>query len=160
MRLRDTPGFSAVAVASLACGIGLNILIFCFTSPALLKPLPYPAIDNLMDVGMAPPGQPELRGVITPALAVLLRDRTGAAFEAVGVFDGGRSVNLAGDADGPAVRLDGHRISAAGLAAFGTKPLLGRLPVVADEAADARATMVLSYPILQSYFCLRQRARR
>ena len=105
-RLRATPGFAAVAVASLACGIGLNILIFCFTSPTLLKPLPYPEIDNLLDVGMAPPGEPDKRGVITPALAALLRDRTSAAFEAIGVFDGGRSVNLAGDAGGPAVRLE------------------------------------------------------
>ena len=129
----------AAVVVALACGVGLNVLVFCFTSPALLKPLPYPEVDNLMDVGMAPPGQPELRGVITPALGVLLRDRTSAAFEAVGVFDGGRSVNLAGDADGPAVRLDGHRISAAGLAALGTRPLLGRLPVAADEAKIGRA---------------------
>ena len=155
---RAAPGLAAVVVASLACGIGLNILIFCFTSPALLKALPYAEPDTLMDVGMAPPGQPDMRGVITPALAVLLRDRTSAAFEAIGVYDGGRSVDLAGDADGPAVRLDGHRISAAGLAALGTKPLLGRLPVVADEArhgqgsGEAPPTMVLSYPIWQRRF--------
>lgn len=143
---------AAVVVTSLACGIGLNILIFCFTSPALVKPLPYPDPDTLMDVGMAPPGEPEKRGVITPALAVLLRGRTGAAFEAVGVYDGGRSANLSGDATGPAVRLDGHRISAAGLAALGTKPLLGRLPVAADERADDASSMVLSYAIWQRRF--------
>jgi putative ABC transport system permease protein len=142
----------SVIVASLACAIGLNILIFCFTSPALLKPLPYPDPDMLMDVGMAPPGKPEARGVITPALGVLLRDRTSAAFEAIGVFDGGRSANLAGDAGGPALRLDGHRISASGLAALGTKPLLGRLPIMADEAAGATSTMVLGYPTWQRRF--------
>jgi predicted permease len=152
-RLRATPGFTAIALASLAFGMGLNILIFSFTSPVLFKAMPYPEPDRLLDVSMAPPGKPESKGVITPALYLLLRDRTSAAFEAVGAFDAGRSANLAGDAGGPAERLDGHRISATGLAALGAKPLLGRLPVAAtDEAEAGAATIVLSYPVWQRRF--------
>jgi predicted permease len=152
-RLRATPGFTAIALASLALAMGLNILIFSFTSPVLFKAMPYPEPDRLLDVSMAPPGKPESKGVVTPALYLLLRDRTGAAFEAVGAFDAGRSANLAGDADGPAERLDGHRISATGLAALGAKPLLGRLPVAAtDEAEAGAATIVLSYPVWQRRF--------
>ena len=138
-RLRDTPGFTAIAVASLAFAMGLNVLIFSFTSPVLFKALPYPEPDRLLDVSMAPPGKPESKGVVTPGLYLLLRDKTSAAFEAVGAFDAGRSANLAGDASGPAERLDGHRISATGLAALGATPLLGRLPLAADEQAGARA---------------------
>ena len=151
-RLRDTPGFTAIALASLAFGMGLNILIFSFTSPVLFKAMPYPEPDRLLDVSMAPPGKPESKGVVTPALYLLLRDKTSAAFEAVGAFDAGRSANLAGDAGGPAERLDGHRISATGLAALGAKPLLGRLPVAADEQAGAAPTIVLSYPVWQRRF--------
>jgi putative ABC transport system permease protein len=151
-RLKATPGFTAIALASLACGMGLNILIFSFTSPVLLKAMPYPEPDRLLDVSMAPPGKPEAKGVITPALYVLLRDRTSAAFEAVGVFDAGRSANLAGDAGGPAERLDGHRIAATGLAALGATPLVGRLPAAADEQDGAAPTMVLSYPVWQRRF--------
>ncbi len=151
-RLRDTPGFTAVALTALAVGIGLNILIFSFTSPALLKALPYPEPDRLMDVSMAPPGKPDARGPLTPPLYFLLRDRTSAAFDAVGVFDGKWSANLAGDAGGPAERLDGHRITATGLAALGAAPLLGRLPTAAEEAADAPPTMVLSYDVWQRRF--------
>jgi predicted permease len=151
-RLRDTPGFTVVAAASLAVAIGLNVLIFSFTSPVLFRALPYPDTDRLLDVSMAPPGNPEAKGVVTPALYLLLRDRTSAAFEAVGAFDGGRSANLAGDATGPAARLDGHRISATGLAALGARPLLGRLPVAADEQAAAPPTMVVSYPVWQRRF--------
>ena len=147
-RLRATPGFTAIALASLACGIGLNILIFSFTSPVLFKAMPYPEPDRLLDVSMAPPGKPELKGVVTPALYLLLRDKTSAAFEAIGAFDAGRSANLAGDASGPAERLDGHRISPTGLAALGAKPLLGRLPAAADE----EPTIVLSYPVWQRRF--------
>ncbi len=151
-RLRDTPGFTAIALASLAFGMGLNILIFSFTSPVLFKAMPYPEPDRLLDVSMAPPGKPESNGVVTPPLYVLLRDRTSAAFEAVGVFDAGRSANLAGDAGGPAERLDGHRITATGLAALGARPLMGRLPVAADEQASAAPTMLLSYPVWQRRF--------
>ena len=151
-RLRDTPGFTAIALASLAFGMGLNILIFSFTSPVLFKAMPYPEPDRLLDVSMAPPDKPESKGVVTPALYLLLRDKTSAAFEAVGAFDAGRSANLAGDASGPAERLDGHRISATGLAALGARPLLGRLPVAADEQASAAPTIVLSYPVWQRRF--------
>ena len=151
-RLRATPGFTAVAVASLAFAMGLNVLIFSFTSPVLFKPLPYSEPDRLLDVSMAPPDKPESKGAVTPALYRLLRDKTSAAFEAVGAFDAGRSANLAGDATGPAERLDGHRISATGLAALGARPVLGRLPLAADEQASAAPTIVLSYPVWQRRF--------
>jgi putative ABC transport system permease protein len=151
-RLRATPGFTAIALASLAFGMGLNILIFSFTSPVLFKAMPYPEPDRLLDVSMAPPGKPESKGVVTPGLYLLLRDKTSAAFDAVGAFDAGWSANLAGDAGGPAERLDGHRISATGLAALGAKPLLGRLPIAADEAATTAPTIVLSYPVWQRRF--------
>lgn len=151
-RLRDTPGFTAIALASLAFGTGLNILIFSFTSPVLVKALPYPEPDRLLDVSMAPPGNPESKGPLTPALYLLLRDETSAVFEAVGAFDTGRSANLAGGADGPAERLAGHRMSATGLAALGVSPLMGRLPVAADEQASAPPAILLSYPVWQRRF--------
>jgi predicted permease len=132
--------------------MGLQVLVFSLVSPVLFKALPYPETARLLDVSMAPPGNPAARGPLTPPLYVLLRDRAGAAFEAVGVFDAGRSANLAGDAGGPAVRLDGHRITATGLAALGVAPLHGRLPVAAEEASDAPPTMLLGYPLWQRRF--------
>ena len=151
-RLRATPGFTAVAAGSLAVAMGLNILIFSFTSPVLFKALPYPEADRLLDISMAPPDNPEAKGAVSAGLYFLLRDKTSAAFEAVGAFDAGRSANLAGDATGPATRLDGHRISAAGLAAFGVRPLVGRFPSAADEQASAAPTIVLSYPVWKRRF--------
>jgi putative ABC transport system permease protein len=151
-RLRETPGFTAIALASLALGIGLNILIFSFTSPVLVKALPYPAADRLLEVTMAPPDRPEAAVSLNPALYFLLRDRTSAAFDAIGVFDAGRTANIAGDSVGLAERVAGHRISASGFAALGASPLLGRLPLAADESADAPPTMVLSYTLWQKRF--------
>ncbi len=151
-RLRETPGFTAIALASLALGMGLNILIFSFTSPVLIKGLPYPESDRLLEVTMAPPDRPEAAVSLNPALYFLLRDRTSAAFEAIGVFDAGRTANVAGDAGSLAERVAGHRISATGLAALGASPLLGRLPLAADEQTDAPPSMVLSYALWQKRF--------
>src|SRR5437868_14178889 len=52
--LRAHPGFSFVAVASLALGIGANTAIFTFVNAALLRPLPYPHAGRILALKQRP----------------------------------------------------------------------------------------------------------
>src|SRR3954466_3819983 len=65
-RLLKSPGFAAVAVGALALGIGANTAIFSVVNAVLLKPLPYPAPDELVQLWESRPRQNMPRVEVAP----------------------------------------------------------------------------------------------
>ena len=151
-RLVRTPGFTVIAVSSLALGVGVNTLMFSFMNAVLLQPLPYPNAERLVMIHLSPPNNPGMRGMLPPPMFFLLRDHS-QSFDTVGVYDGGRSVNLTDDTSGfAAERLAGHRISATALQALGVTPLLGRFHVPEEDLSGAERTILLSHALWQRRF--------
>ena len=89
--LRKNAGFTAVAVAALALGIGANTAIFTVVNAVLLNPLPYPQPERMMRLGRKGNGEVQYSNSIPKYMAW----RQNQAFEAMALYDfGALGMNL------------------------------------------------------------------
>src|SRR5512146_965567 len=119
-QLRRNPGFTVVAVLTLALGIGASTIIFSAIDPVLLRPLPYPGASRLMMVWERR-GDGGRRYVTFGAFrGVQERSRSFDALAAVKPWQPSES----GDAlpEG----LEGQRVTADFFRVFGIAPMVGR----------------------------------
>jgi hypothetical protein len=144
--IRTSPGFTVVAVLTLALGIGANTAIFSFVDAVLLRPLPYPHPEQIVTVWEKPPGSE--RNVIS-TLNFLDWKRQNTVFTAMAAETGG-SVTLTGT-DVP-VQLQGSRVSAGFFDIFGVKPALGRTFAPDEDQLGKNQVVVLSHKLWESRF--------
>jgi putative ABC transport system permease protein len=136
--LRRNPGFTCVAVLTLALGIGANTAIFSVVNAVLLRSLPYRDPDRLVRVSY----YRERLGIDFALGAEFLEWRDQAkAFEQIAAyrFD---TADLSGD--GEPERLAAGRISADLFATLGVAPALGRPFTSAEEIAGGPPVVILS----------------
>ncbi len=118
--LRKSPGFAAVAILTLALGIGVNTALFSVVNGVLLNPLPYPQANQLVALWWdRTPGQHSS----IPYLNFLDWQKQSTAFSAVGAY---LQDNMIVTGAGEPERVDGVKISANFFDLLGVKPLLGR----------------------------------
>jgi predicted permease len=134
--LRKTPGFTAIAVLTLALGIGANTAIFSVINSVLLRALPYRDADRIVFVWSSRESSP--REPLTPARLLDFRDRLTSMTGMAGISQ--ISVNLTGDGDPE--RLPASSVSSSFFDVLGVPAMLGN-PFHAGRADDR--AVVLGY---------------
>jgi putative ABC transport system permease protein len=134
--LRTTPGFTAIAILTLALGIGANTAIFSVINGVLLRPLPYRNPDRIVFVWSSNTSSP--REPLTPARLVDFREQMTSVTGLAGISH--IPMNLTGSGDPE--RLQASSVSSTFFDTLGVPPLLG--DPFHGGAADDRA-VVLSH---------------
>src|SRR5262245_16137291 len=144
--LRKNPGFTAIAVFTLALGIGANTAIFSVVDGVLLKPLPYPEPERLARVFQSITNFP--KAPMSPADFRDYRERN-ATFESLaGYFR--QDLELAQEER--AERLMGMRASSGYFRTLGFQPALGREFTREEEIPDESAVVILSHGLWRRRF--------
>ncbi|MBA2501781.1 MAG: ABC transporter permease, partial [Pyrinomonadaceae bacterium] len=146
--LFKAPGFTLVAVLSLALGISVNTTIFSMVNALILRPLPYEDAQRLVVVQQTQLKQGIRGGVVSLGDFVDWRNEN-SAFERLAAYYE-RSFNLAGENEPE--RVKGASISADLFRTLGVSPVHGRDLVAAEDRPNAERVALISHSLWQRRF--------
>jgi putative ABC transport system permease protein len=152
--LRKNPGFTAIAVLTLALGMGATTTIFSAVNSVLLRPLPYQNQDRLLRVEETHPGAPGV-GVTFSSLGLtyatfLDLEHETKTIENVAAYREW-AFNVTGGSEPQ--QVSGALVSGNFFAALGSQPFLGRtIHPEDDQVGGNNRVVVLSYALWQSRF--------
>jgi predicted permease len=144
-----SPGFSIVAVLTLALGIGANTAIFSVVNAVLLKPLPYREPDRLVHIWEGKVGEGALKNVVEPFNFLDWRERN-RSFEQMVAIDGGATLNVTGIGEPEAVPA--MMVTTEFFDVLGVPPLIGRGFIPEESRPGHEGAVVLSYSYWQRHF--------
>ncbi|OLB86874.1 MAG: hypothetical protein AUI12_08095 [Acidobacteria bacterium 13_2_20CM_2_57_6] len=147
--LAKNPGFTMVAVLTLALGIGANTAIFSVVENVLLRPLPYPQPGNLVQIwNTYPPQVP--RAALSPGDYADWRQQN-ASFSEMGCYAHiSQGFNLTGE--GEPQRVLGSYASAGLFPLLGIRLAAGRYFIAEEDRAGSSPVVILSHHLWQSRF--------
>ena len=146
--LRRNPGFAAVAVLTLALGIGANTAIFSVVNSVLLRSLDYPNADRLVTVCETSERIPPAYCIASPG-NVSDWERDSQTIEAFGLA---RSWPFSVEGENGAEGLNGGVATAGIFDVFGVRPELGRTFLSGDSAPGLDHVVLLSYGFWQTRY--------
>ena len=133
--LRKSPGFTAVAVLTLALGIGATTAIFTLVHGVVLSPLPFDESDRLVDIGHTAPSRGTLDAGQCAAWHFTYEDDN-RVFDDIGMYlRRGQLVTVTGNGDPEAVRA--MLVTSGVFRALRVKPSLGRIYTPEDEDPES-----------------------
>jgi predicted permease len=168
--LRKTPGFTTIAVLTLALGIGANTAIFSLIDAIIARSLPIPDPQGLVVLEWQAHKGPRVHsyrifgdcddeddnnsqhpwGCSLPLPFFKEVEAQNNVFSNVAAFTGGGQLDLSGN--GPAQMVRGEFVSGGYFQTLGVRAHLGRLISSADDKPDAPAVMALNYEFWQKSF--------
>jgi putative ABC transport system permease protein len=147
--LSRTPGFTAVAVLTLALAIGANTAIFSVVENVLLRPLPYPHPENLVEIWNTYPPQVPRAGLSPGDYADWHQQAT--SFSEMGAYgDTSKGFNLTGDGEAQRV-LVGYASSDL-FSMLGARVVAGRSFVPEETRTGSAPIVVLGHRLWESRF--------
>ena len=146
--LLKSPGFTVVAVLTLALGIGANTAIFTLVDAVLLRPLPFRDPERLVMIWESAPEIGFPRNEVAPANFADWKAQN-QAFEDMAALRG-RSVNLTGDGDPE--KIEAIAVTANSFSLLGVKPTLGRVFLPEEDRPEATKVTLIGYGLWQRRF--------
>lgn len=150
-QVRKSPGFAAIAVITLALGIGANTSIFSVVNAVLLRSLPFPDSERLVRVWHTPP-QSSFPGIsvfsISPANFLDWQSQN-HVFSSMAIYGFGGFTLTGGD---KAEQVTASRVSAAFFSTLGARPMLGRVFSAQEDEPGHSNVVILSHRFWQDHF--------
>jgi predicted permease len=137
--LRKSPGFTAVAILTLALGIGANTALFSVVNGVLLNPLPYPLPEQVVTVCNWTSSSLET-WLSYPDFLDLVRDNH--SFSSLAAYESLVSSNLLGQAEPERVSVS--EVSSTFFPTLGVTPILGRNLSPAEDQLNGPPAVILS----------------
>ena len=149
-RFTRAPLFTAIAVITLAVGIGANTAVFSVVNGVLIKPLPYPNSEELVGVWHSAPGAGFKEGIVpaSPTMLFTYRDE-GRVFQEFGLWSDG-AATITGLAEPEQVRS--LSVTYGTLQAVGVPPAIGRWFSRDDDTPGSPQTVMLMHGYWQRRF--------
>src|SRR5947209_770166 len=146
--LGKSPPFAAVAILSLAIGIGANSAIFSVTNALMLRPLPYPDAGRITIIWQRSPGLNVPRDWLSIGQYLDIRKGTSAFAQVAAAI--GVSFNVTGP--GRPERVDGMRVSSSFFPLFGARAAMGSVFAPDDDTPGKAPRVILMHGYWQRRF--------
>ncbi|MEI9976921.1 MAG: ABC transporter permease, partial [Ignavibacteriota bacterium] len=140
--------FALVTLLTLAIGIGANTAIFSVLDGVLLKPLPYPHPEQLINIDYRAPGVKMEHTGEAPFLYYTSREQN-KTLQDIGMWTSG-SLAITGSVEPQ--RVDAIYVTQSVLPILGVQPEAGRIFSQADDSPGAPQTTVISYAYWQTHY--------
>jgi putative ABC transport system permease protein len=146
--LRRNPGFAAVAILTLAIGIGANVMIFSIVNGVLLRPLPFPDSQRIVTLWESDANRGIVHGTASAAEFLDWRDMNHSFQD----LSGWRALYFTITGNGEPEQVWGSQVSGNFFRMLQVSPVLGRDFSAEDEQIGHEQVVILNYALWQRHY--------